>query len=183
MTHADDRNLLRLTHRGDDHAARELWARWGGLLRSYARSIVPHAADDVVQRTLCRMMECRAGEIAAVEDVRAWLVTLTRREAITYQRAERRERTRTARPRPISASARRSETSELEVAMASLPRMLREVVVLKHASGMTFEQIADALGANRHTVAWRYSRGLELLRRVLCLTDLSEPSEVVHAAR
>lgn len=183
MTHADDRILLRLTHRGDDHAARELWARWGGLLRSYARSIVPHAADDVVQRTLCRMMECRGGEIAAVVDVRAWLVTLTRREAITYRRSERRARVRDAQPRPIPSPARRSEASELDVAMASLPRMLREVVTLKHASGMTFEQITDALGANRHTVAWRYSRGLELLRRRMGVTAVSEPIEVVHAAR
>jgi RNA polymerase sigma-70 factor (ECF subfamily) len=187
MTHADDRNLLRLTHRGDDRAARELWARWGGLLRSYARSIVPHAADDIVQRALCRMMQRRSGEIAAVVDVRAWLVTLTRHEAISYRRAERREQARAAKPRPTS-HADPSDTGVVQAALASLPRVLREVVTLKHASGMTFEQMAEVLGANRHTVAWRYSRGIELLRHRLgasggCEPSVSDSSEVVHAAR
>lgn len=188
MTHADDRQLLRLTHRGDDRAARELWARWGGLLRSYARAIVPYAADDIVQRALCRMMQRRAGEIASVVDVRAWLVTLTRHEAISYRRTERREQARAATPRPSSPSQDRSDTGVMHAALASLPRMFREVVTLKHASGMTFEQMAEVLGANRHTVAWRYSRGIELLRHRLGAVDASEPrvsdsSEVVHAAR
>lgn len=181
--HDEDRQLLRLTHRGDDRAARELWSRLGGLLRAYAGSIVPHAADDIVQRALCRMMERKANEIAAVADVRAWLVTLTRREAISFKRSERRDRARASERGGVASRTGADASDEVVAALAALPRVLREVVTLKHASGMTFEQIADAMNVNRHTVAWRYARGIDRMKRSLDTQTGVQDAEVTHAAR
>jgi RNA polymerase sigma-70 factor (ECF subfamily) len=179
----EDRQLLRLTHRGDDRAARELWSRLGGLLRAYARSVAPHAADDIVQRALCRMMERKPPEIAAVVDVRAWLITLTRHEAISLKRSERRERARTQERLAPTGDLRGEQADEAAAALAALPRVLREVVTLRHASGMTFEQIAEALNVNRHTVAWRYARGIDRLKRAFEVGGMVDEKKVAHASR
>ena len=48
-----------------------------------------------------------------------------------------------------------------------MPRRYREVIVLKHIVGMTFDQLALALSANRSTVASRYRNAVARLRQQL----------------
>lgn len=173
-----ERNLLVLTCRGDDRAARELWSAFAGRLLAYAGAIVPSAKEDVVQRVFCRVLEHPERELAAVRDPLAWLVTQTRREALNVLRAERRERAR--RSRADLAGPREAGTAPVDVgaAVEGLPRPLREVIVLRHTTGMSFDAISGATGVNRNTVAWRYNRGLELLRQLLGGVDRSEVCRV-----
>ena len=176
----DDRSILLATHRGDDAAARALWSRFSGRLLSYAAAVAPGAADDVVQRVFCTVLEQPAAQLAAVRDVTAWLVALTRREAITWLRRERRERARRAAAAPVPLPAPAGDP-DLTAAVASLPRALREVLVLRHGAGLSLEQAAAALNANRNTVAWRYARAVERLRAQL--NPDRAPTEVSHASR
>ena len=53
----------------------------------------------------------------------------------------------------------------LKEALASLKENERLVVSMKILSDMTFQEIADALGAPLGTVTWRYKNALEKLRR------------------
>ena len=55
-------------------------------------------------------------------------------------------------------------TSAIESALRTLPEEQREVVVLKVWAELTFQEIADALGAPLNTVAARYRYALEKLR-------------------
>ena len=57
--------------------------------------------------------------------------------------------------------------AELDRAVKGLPPNLREVVVLKVWSGLTFQQVADTLGIPLNTAASRYRYALDHLRDAL----------------
>lgn len=167
---ADDAQLLALTHRGNDAAARELWRRFAAQLTLYARSIVgEHAAADVVQNVFVGLLRLSRAEVVGVRDVRSYLIVAVRRAAISHERSRRRQLNRERGTLAAArARARRSDpvTIALDVhaMMDRLPRRLREVLVLKHHAGLTFDQMAIALCANRSTIASRYQDALRALR-------------------
>lgn len=166
-----DHQLLLAVHRGDDDAARTLWAAYAGTLRAYAGAISPAGADDVVQGVFCKILERPRAELAAVQDVPAWLVTMTRREAVSWLRRERREAARRSRWRNAPSGVTGIDV-ELEALIAELPRQFREIVVLRHVAGLSLDRAAAALGVNHNTLAWRYARAIELLRDKLRVENL-----------
>lgn len=175
-----DVQLLLLTHRGDAAAARELWRRYATRLTSYARAIVGEsAASDVVQSVFVGVLRMSVIEIRSVRDVAAYLVGALRRTAISHERERLRRGTRERGPlalarqrvRDLQRDSRRSDRNserlialEIHDAIDQLPRRLREVIVLKHHAGLTFDQMALALETNRHTLASRYQDALRQLR-------------------
>ncbi len=167
----DDAQLLALTHRGNDAAARELWRRHAARLTHYARAIVgEHAAADVVQTVFVGLLRLSRAQIAAINDVGSYLIVAVRQTSISHERARRRQLNRERGTLAAArARARRADPEvialDVHAMMDRLPRRLREVLVLKHHAGLTFDQMAIALGANRSTVATRYQDALQALRR------------------
>ncbi|UYV13647.1 MAG: sigma-70 family RNA polymerase sigma factor [Phycisphaera sp.] len=160
----EDRALLAAFHRGDDAAARELWARHAGALRAYAGSLVGDAAaDDVVQAVFLGALRVKRSQIRGVRDPAAWLCTLTRNAALNSRRAAGRAtaRDRDARVREPDPDRSRDDLSAL---LERMPARLREAVVLRHAYGFTLERLAEALGVSRSVAADRYARGIALAR-------------------
>lgn len=174
---ATDRELLLGVSRGSDRAARELWARHAGRLRAFLRALVPAGgpvdADDVLQQTFCRILESGPGTMRQVRDVPAWLFQVARHIAFNAGRTERREHARRqARPgtppeTPLETSALNGQDPALARALSSLLPDLRDIVLLKHVGGLTFDQIALATGTNRSTAASRYRSALGLLEGAL----------------
>lgn len=162
----DDRQLLIQTHRGHEASARLLWARHAPRLRAHAAAIIPGGADDVVQSVMCRLLELPSRRVLAIEDVGAYLAAAVRREALNHLRSLRRAGERAA-SRPVRGSVGDGSREDVRAALDGLPRRLREVVVLKHAAGLTFDQIAAALATNRNTIASRYRSALQQLREAL----------------
>jgi RNA polymerase sigma factor (sigma-70 family) len=164
----DDRQLLFATHCGHEASARLLWHRHAPRLLAHARAILREtgAAEDVVQSVMCRLLELPRARLVAVIDVSAFLAAAVRREALNHLRSTRRETARRAAActdgtfGPVPSAHR----DDLSAALDSLPRRLREVVVLKHAGGLTFDQIALALQANRNTIAGRYRAAIASLK-------------------
>jgi RNA polymerase sigma factor (sigma-70 family) len=67
----------------------------------------------------------------------------------------------------FDTSVEERELSQLiQSAMSRLPDMYREVITLKVWGGLTFAEIADALGIPANTAASRYRYGLAELRRL-----------------
>lgn len=160
----DDRQLLLGIARGRDDSARELWRRFGPALTALARSIVGEAAaGDVVQAAFCRILELPTARLREINDVPAWLATLVRHQATNYLRTERRQR-RKARARPPAETVRPSHDGALWPLVERLPRRWREVIVLRLVAGLSFDQLALALGQNRSTAAARYRAALARLR-------------------
>jgi RNA polymerase sigma-70 factor (ECF subfamily) len=53
---------------------------------------------------------------------------------------------------------------ELQLALRELPQEQREIIILHLWGGLTFDDVAIALGISRHTAASRYRYGLSKLR-------------------
>ena len=171
-----DRDIaeLRACRRGDDRAARSFYARHAPALLACARAVLRDEAlaHDAVQGAFCRVFSIPARRVDAVEDPRAWMATLVRREALTALRSRRRAATRERSMARVAApgAARTPDAGaggDLDRALHALPRRLREVLVLRHVAGLTFDQVALALGVPRGTVSTRHRRALEALRRAL----------------
>lgn len=165
----DDRHLLMRTRDGHEREARELWARHAPALLALASAVLgPGEAPDAVQSAFCRVLQADRATVRAVRDVRAWLVGLTRHVALNQRRESRRRAARQARAcvrasRDAAAPARDAGDA-LDAALWSLPRRWREVVILRHVGGMTFEQVAAAMGRSRSTIADWHAAAMDRLR-------------------
>lgn len=178
--HPENRQLLIDTRAGSEAAARALWNGHAPRLIGYARAVIRGVgaredAEDLVQSVFCRIMSLQPDEVDAVLDPGAWLAQLTRRAALNWLRGTRRERTRLdrltdgvrmVRPAPREQHGTAAQPS-LGDAIDLLPARLREVVVLKHVAGLTFDQIELATGVNRNTAAARYRVALDCLRAAM----------------
>ena len=75
-----------------------------------------------------------------------------------------------------SRLVREEETNALNVALAKLPEAEREVIMLRHFSEMSFNEIAEATGSPLGTALARSHRGLKRLRVLMSEgTDAEQP--------
>ena len=68
---------------------------------------------------------------------------------------------------PSGRAERNEELLRMVEALAELPELMREVVVLKHCQGWTLPQIAERIGRSVPAIASLLRRGLEELRNRL----------------
>jgi RNA polymerase sigma-70 factor (ECF subfamily) len=68
---------------------------------------------------------------------------------------------------PSGRAERNEELLRMVEALAELPELMREVVVLKHCQGWTLPRIAERIGRSVPAVASLLRRGLEELRKRL----------------
>ncbi|MCC6229604.1 MAG: RNA polymerase sigma factor [Phycisphaerales bacterium] len=181
MNTTSDQDLLRLMHRGDQAAARELWSRLGGRLTALAATMLRHSpgaslGPDVVQGVFLKVLRLPSRDVNSVADVAAWLTTLVRRDAIDMLRKTSRGATReimSGDTPGVAASA--GPDDDLLRAIDALDEHQRDLIQLKHVAGLTFDQISLVLDENRETLASRYRVALQRVRQIM--------SERVGAAR
>jgi RNA polymerase sigma-70 factor (ECF subfamily) len=149
----------------------ELWRTW---LEASARRFLLFARDqtrseadahDVLQEALVESWQ-RHGHAPPPD---ALVFATIRRRAIDLARREqRRERREQAAPQWFASNPEEPGfDAELESAVKALPPHLREVVVLKTWSALTFQEIAETLGIPLNTAASRYRYAVERLREAL----------------
>ena len=155
---------------GNAETWRELLARHGPALVLLARQrLGTHAdAEDAVQDAFVRLLKVRNRP----DDQLAYLYSCVRSAAIDAVRTRaRRKRVDEGRSSPESVFEAANEQAELAVsvesALAQLPGEQREVVVMKIWGGLTFTQIAGALGISANTAASRYRYAIERLESTL----------------
>ena len=155
---------------GSKETWRELLARHGAGLVLFARQWLPtHAdAEDAVQDAFVRLLKARNRP----DDPLAYLYACVRTAAIDAARTRaRRKRVDEKRSVPESVFELVPEQTELsnsvESALSQLPDEQREVVIMKIWGGLTFAQIAGAIGISANTVASRYRYAIERLETVL----------------
>lgn len=156
-----------------DETWRQCYRELAPKLLLYARQWVPAQADaeDVVQAAFVR---CWKKNPTGGREHHALLFAAVRTIALDTLRGEHRRAVREN--EPIAGVPREDlpyfdlavERAELAVAvdgaLRQLPDEQREVIVLKLWADLTFQQIADTLGAPLNTVASRYRYALERLR-------------------
>jgi RNA polymerase sigma factor (sigma-70 family) len=125
--------------------------------------------EDVVQETFLKLS--RQGR--EPEQIAAWLYRVARNAAISAGRSQlRRQRHEAAAGRVpwfTEEGGGRLDAAALTEALAALPDESREVIVAHLWNGLTFEQLAEALGISTTTAHRRYVNGLNELRTRLKL--------------
>jgi RNA polymerase sigma-70 factor (ECF subfamily) len=124
--------------------------------------------EDVVQEAFLKLVR----QIRPPTDAVAWLYRVVRNGAINASKmARRRQRRESAVARPerwfIEPEV---EGLDAETARAALQRLdveQREIIVARHWGGLSFEQIAEAVGCSASTAFRRYTAGVEELRKHL----------------
>jgi RNA polymerase sigma factor (sigma-70 family) len=173
----NDAVLLRGFRAGVVGAAEELWRVFAPRMLAVARGLLgpqrAHMAPDIVQRVMLDTLRLDVSRVESVRDVGAFLAVSTRHATFNAMRGENREVMR------IRAAARRGHMEErqeetpwdaygdLATALESLSDEHRELIVLRHCAGLSFDELAEALGEARSTLSSRYARAKELLREKL----------------
>jgi len=68
---------------------------------------------------------------------------------------------------PDEVFSRADLAEQMELSLAQISPEQKEVIVLRHTSNMTFEEIGEVVGRPLNTVKSQYRRGLEVLRGIL----------------
>jgi len=134
-------------------------------------------AEDVVQDACMRALASL--ESATIERPRAWLLTIVRNAAFTWLAKNRPKAVLlTDDAQLLEAAAAKSpggaadpeealiaaaDAAALESAIQALPHLFREVVVMRDINGLSYRDIAAAVGAPVGTVMSRLGRGRALL--------------------
>jgi len=171
-----DLELVNRARMGDRPAFHELLDRHAAFLYGLAVSLVGNAADaeDIVQETLFGAFR-GLGAFQGRSSVKTWLTgILVRQTAMRHRRARR----WTAGPIPpgpdgeggpcVSAPTEAADARmDVRVALMGLSSDHREVVVLRELHGLSYDEMARALGIPRGTVESRLFRARRALQERL----------------
>ncbi|HEY3898321.1 MAG TPA: RNA polymerase sigma factor [Chthoniobacter sp.] len=153
----------------DHPSSSESWQTWlqasGRRFLLFSRDQTRSEADahDVLQEALVESWR-RHGHAPPPD---ALVFATIRRRAIDLARREQRRAQRELAAPQWFATKPEEFDAELGRAVKALAPHLREVVVLKTWSALTFQEIADTLGIPLNTAASRYRYALEHLRESL----------------
>jgi RNA polymerase sigma factor (sigma-70 family) len=174
--------LLHQARRGDQRAAAALWSLFAPRLQALARQLVTtDSAGDVVQNVFVVLLRLPDSRVASIDDLAAYLAVSTRNACHNANRAAARHShaITSLQLRNEKARAPEQDFGPLHAALGGLEASGRELVLLKHVVGLTFDQLALCLGERRGTIVSRYKAALETLRSRLEATG--EPSARVPA--
>jgi RNA polymerase sigma factor (sigma-70 family) len=134
-------------------------------------------AEDVAQDACLRAL--RALERGPADNSRAWLLAITRNTAFTWLARNRpKSLVLAAEPEadaaetdpsqaPDAALIAAADAASLEAALADLPVLFRETLVMREIDGLTYKDIAEVTGVPIGTVMSRLARARRLLLAAL----------------
>jgi RNA polymerase sigma-70 factor (ECF subfamily) len=181
-----DEELMTAYIAGDKAAFRELFARYAPLLqRAMARDLrSTEEANDLVQQTFLHLHRSRL-DFEPGRKLKPWVFTIAlnlKREF--FRRSKRRHETsleddRIAEPFEGPRGQERSDAArETARALRALPAEHREVIELHWFGGLSFPEVAEAVGSTVAAVKVRAHRGYVALRARL--GDEAPDPERVH---
>ena len=133
-------------------------------------------AEDVTQEACLRAFKFFSGFRGG--DARSWLLTIVRRTAWTWLRSNRRHEEAVEFDEELHGGADLSANPEVSLiragdveavrqAIATLPAVFREVLVLRELEGCSYKDIADIAGVPIGTVMSRLTRARRQLQTAL----------------
>ena len=169
-----DEHLIQRFQQGELDAFNSLYERYQPKVRNRVRYVIPEAdVEDVIQEVF----------IAALKSLRSfrgeslfstWLRTLTNYKVAEYYR--KRNRKRDPREAPINEAESLPEESygptmedriALRNALTALPEKYQEVILMRFAEGMQFDEIARTTDTNLEAVKSTFRRAVAALRKNL----------------
>ena len=133
-------------------------------------------AEDVTQEACLRAFKFFGGFRGG--DARSWLLTIVRRTAWSWLQSNRRHEEaveydedlhggQEVSPSPEATLIRAGDVDAVRQAIASLPAVFREVLVLRELEDCSYKEIADIAGVPIGTVMSRLTRARRHLQAVL----------------
>ena len=200
---ADDERLPNLRDLGDRELIERCLAKgpdtelaWEEIVRRYRRKVFGIAykftgryeeSQDLSQEIFLRIFRSLE-KFDRTADFGTWLYSVSRNHCIDHYRSGRREREMLVQHEvqlEELASGRFDPHRRIEVrdkremlleALSSLPKKLREAVVLRDLRGLSYQEIVDYLRLPEGTVKSRINRGrLELGRALMALKNAPAP--------
>ncbi|HSD12355.1 MAG TPA: sigma-70 family RNA polymerase sigma factor [Patescibacteria group bacterium] len=181
----DDAILVERYLREDDESAlRELFERHMGPIHAFLARFTgsPQDADDLAQETFMRAWR-HLRSFDPGRGFRTWLYGIARHAAIDFLRKRRNvpfsafeddeggnalaENIEDDADLPDAILERKDAAEALSGAIALLSVSYREVIVLRHGSELSFQEMAEALGEPLNTVKSRYRRAFFALKKLL----------------
>ena len=177
-----DEQLAKKAAWGDHAAFRALADRHAAYLLRVAMSLVGNEADaeDVVQHTLVGAYKGLSG-FRGGSSVKTWLTGIAVRQAARFRRTRSRDKALSISaasgddagagealgPQTPSAAAAVESRIDAQTVLAKLSAEHRQVIVLRELEGLSYEEMADALGVPRGTVESRLHRARAELKEAL----------------
>jgi RNA polymerase sigma-70 factor (ECF subfamily) len=201
-TGAGDEDLMHAFCRGDARSFEILVARHQrGVFNFLLRSVRNQSrAEELLQEVFLRVVRARTRYEASAKFT-TWLYSIARNLCVDESRrakfrdhqsldAPRRGRDGAGSPMLAQMAAEQVPTDEaaeaptirnrVARAVQTLPDEQREVFLLRQISGLSFRQIADAIGIPENTVKSRMRYALEKLRVELGDLRVTAPAEATH---
>lgn len=170
-----DEELMAAYVGGDRSAFAELFRRYAPRLQRLMQRDLGGAEDahDLVQQTFLQLHRARR-DFRAGAKLRPWLFTIALNlKRQHFRRLGRRPETSLSAEEGHEPAApggnpeARVGDVQLRAALLRLPEAQREVIVLHWFEGLTFREIAEAVGASQPAVKVRAHRGYNKLRKTM----------------
>jgi RNA polymerase sigma-70 factor (ECF subfamily) len=169
--------LLARFAKGDPKAISALYREHAGLLARVCSRMgagSPADVEDVVQTTFLEAIR-GAHRFEGKSSFRGWLVAIALNQTRLHRRSEgraRRKLEQIAHVQPAHEDrelvhVRAEEMRRVEAALAGLPELQREALVLSEIEGLPAKEIAELLGAPAATIWRRVHDARKSLRRLL----------------
>lgn len=175
----EEQALLEGLRRGDAEALRSLYVRCQPRLYAYLARLsgCRETAQDLSSEAWCRAA-ARLHTLRPDSRLLPWLFTIARNLFFSHCRWRSRDENYLNElgrlqvraeppPGPPAAALLAEREAALESALAALPRIYREAVILAGIEGLTREEAAAVAGVSQATLRQRLSRGLKALKTAL----------------
>ena len=167
---------------GDDRAFAGLLERFGPRTLRYLAGILGDDAEDVHQEVWLAVYR-RVAQLGAPGAFVTWLFTVARHRAVDFLRRRRRERELlegvaaelVAGDGSEGTDETEPEGFELAAAMARLPTLQREVLLLRYREDLSYEEIALVVGCAVGTVRSRLHHARRRLQESMARTEGPAP--------
>ncbi len=167
---SDTELLVAYVSKGDGAAFAELAQRHGEVVyRTCLRVLASREeAEDASQATFLVLLH-KARSLSKKGDLAGWLHGVARNVALCALRTRGHRAKREEAAAVLQEDRRRGErdprvTGQLDLALAALPAVQRQAVVLRYLEGYAEREAAEIAGCPRGTLSQRASRGLAGLR-------------------
>lgn len=163
--------LLARCREGDREAQRTLYETcFPRVYRVIERMVGSQDAADVTQDAFIKALT-RLDQFHGESKFETWLYRLAVNEALQFLRRQKRRPLSTLEMEPVSrrpaATSRLEDRELLDRALATLEPELRAALLLREVGGMSYEEIADALGIPSGTVGSRLNRARRYMQSAL----------------